>query len=48
MSNELVRTIETEISGKIRQLKMAENKTALIIELNSLIDQRNEQIKTLK
>ena len=48
MSNERVRTIETEISEKIQQLKMAENKTALIIELNSLIDQRNEQIKTLK
>lgn len=48
MSNEQLEDLENKISVKIAELKTAANKVELIIELTSLLDERNKKCKILK
>lgn len=48
MSNEMLTDIETQISEKVAEFKIAEDKSAIITELNSLLTERNRKVKLLK
>ena len=48
MSNEALANLEAEISAKVKELKTAENKSAIITVLDSLITERNKKAKLLK
>lgn len=48
MSNEALADLEAEISAKVKELKTAENKSAIITVLDSLITERNKKAKLLK
>ncbi len=48
MSSETLAGIESEITEKIAELKTANNKLALIRELNSLVAERNKKCKILE
>ena len=48
MSNEVLVDLEAEISAKVKELKTAENKSAIITVLDSLITERNKKAKLLK
>ena len=48
MSDEALVDLEAEISAKVKELKTAENKSAIISVLDSLVTKRNEKIKQLK
>ena len=48
MSDEQVADIEDRITAKIAELKSSTDKTEIINELNSLLDERNKKIKILK
>lgn len=48
MSSEELSCIEAEIAEKVKELKTAENKTAIITVLDSLITERNNKAKLLK
>lgn len=48
MSSEALADLEAEIINKAKELKTAENKSAIITDLNSLITERNGKIKLLK
>ena len=48
MSNEMLTDIETQISNKVAELKTAEDKSAIITELNLLLTERNRKAKLLK
>ena len=48
MSNEVLTDLEVEITDKVKELKTAENKSAIITVLNSLITERNKKAKLLK
>lgn len=48
MSNEQIAYIEDRIAAKIAELKSATDKSRIINELNSLLDERNKKIKILK
>lgn len=48
MSNTALFDLEGKIADKVRELKAAAEKPAIITELNSLIDERNKKIKLLK
>lgn len=48
MSNEVLADIEAEIAAKVKELKTAENKSAIIKVLDSLITERNKKAKLLK
>ena len=48
MSNTALFDLEGKIADKVRKLKAAAEKPAIITELNSLIDERNKKIKLLK
>ena len=48
MSNEVLADLEKEISDKFAELKVAEDKTAIIKVLDSLIVERNKKAKLLK
>lgn len=48
MSNDALADLETEIADKVKELKTAENKSAIIIVLDSLITERNEKAKLYK
>lgn len=48
MSNEQIADIEDRITEKIAELKASTDKTKIINELNSLLDERNRKIKILK
>ncbi|WP_405353501.1 hypothetical protein [Ruminococcus sp.] len=48
MSNEVLSEIEAEITAKVKELKTAENKSAIITVLDLLITERNKKAKLLK
>lgn len=48
MSNEMLADIESQINEKVEELKTAENKSAIITELNLLLNERNKKAKILK
>ena len=48
MSNETLNDLESEISNKVSELRTADNKSALILELDELLTERNKKIKILK
>lgn len=48
MSNEALAGLEAEIADKVKELKTAENKSAIISVIDSLISERNKRAKTLK
>ena len=48
MSNEVLANLEAEITAKVKELKTAENKAAIITVLDSLITERNKKAKLLK
>jgi hypothetical protein len=48
MSNEQLANLEEPIKAKIAELKKATDKTNCIVELNSLLDERNRKNKILK
>ena len=48
MSNDALVDLEAEISAKVKELKTAENKSAIISVLDSLITERNKKAKLLK
>lgn len=48
MSNEVLADLEAEIALKVKELKTAENKVAIITVLDSLITERNKKAKLLK
>lgn len=48
MSSEALIELEAEITAKVKALKTAENKTAIITVLDSLITERNKKAKLLK
>lgn len=48
MSSIMLTDIETQISDKVAELKTAENKSAIITELNLLLTERNKKAKILK
>lgn len=48
MSDEQVADIEDRITAKIAELKSSTDKTGIINELNSLLDERNRKCKLLK
>lgn len=48
MSNEVLADLEAEITAKVKELKTAENKSAIITVLDSLITERNKKAKLLK
>ena len=48
MSNEILADLEAEITAKVKELKTAENKSAIITVLDSLITERNKKAKLLK
>ena len=48
MSNEVLGELEAEITAKVKELKTAEEKTAIIKVLDSLITERNKKAKLLK
>ena len=48
MSDEVLVDLEAEISAKVKELKTAENKLAIIAVLDSLITERNKKAKLLK
>ncbi len=48
MGNEHLADLEDRISAKIAELKTATNKSDIINELNSLLDERNKKCKILK
>lgn len=48
MSSEKLANLENKISAKVLELKTAPNKVEIIIELNSLLDERNKKCKNLK
>ncbi|MCH5170199.1 MAG: hypothetical protein J1F24_02815 [Oscillospiraceae bacterium] len=48
MSNEILTEVETQIKDKVAELKTAENKSAIITELNLLLAERNKKAKILK
>ena len=48
MSNEVLAELEAEITAKVKELKTAENKSAIITVLDSLITERNKKAKLLK
>lgn len=48
MSNEILTEVETQIKNKVAELKTAENKSAIITELNLLLTERNKKAKILK
>lgn len=48
MSNEASMDLEDKILAKVEELKSAINKSAIILELNMLLDERNEKCKILK
>ena len=48
MSNEQLADLENKISAKVLKLKTAANKVEIIIELTSLLDERNKKCKILK
>ena len=48
MSNEILADLEAEITAKVKELKTAENKSAIITVLISLIIERNKKAKLLK
>ena len=48
MSNEVLAELEAEITAKVKELKTAENKSAIITVLDSLITERNKKAKVLK
>ena len=48
MSNTALFDLEEKITDKVRELKAAAEKPAIITELNSLIDERNKKVKLLK
>lgn len=48
MSNDALANLEAEINAKVKELKTAENKAAIITVLDSLITERNKKAKLLK
>lgn len=48
VSNEQLSEIEDKISLKIAELTMSQNKQAAIMEINSLLDERNKKCKIFK
>ena len=48
MGNEALVDIEAEISAKVKELKTAEEKTAIITDLDLLLTERNKKVKLLK
>lgn len=48
MSNEMLADLEAEITDKIKELKTAENKAAIITVLDLLLTERNKKAKLLK
>lgn len=48
MSNEQLSYLESKISNKVLELKIAANKMELVAELTSLLDERNKKCKILK
>ena len=48
MSNEKLADLEDKISTKIEELKTTSSKLEIIIEINSLLDERNKKCKILK
>lgn len=48
ISDEALVYLESEISAKVKELKTAENKSAIISVLDSLITERNKKAKLLK
>ena len=48
MSDEQLSDIEDRITEKIAELKVSTDKTIIINELNSLLDERNRKIKIFK
>jgi hypothetical protein len=48
MSNEILAEIEKEISDRIKELKLAENKKPVIATINALLMERNKKTKILK
>ena len=48
ISDEALVDLESEISAKVKELKTAENKSAIISVLDSLITERNKKAKLLK
>ena len=48
MSNEKLVDLETKIFDKVEELKMSSNKQQIIIEINSLLDERNTKCKIFK
>ena len=48
MSNEVLAELEAEITAKINELKLAENKAEIITVLDSLVNERNKKAKLLK
>ncbi len=48
MSNEQIADIENRITAKIAELKSSTDKTEIINELNSLLNERNKKCKLLK
>ena len=48
MSNDVLASLEAEISAKVKELKTAENKAEIIIVLDSLITERNKKVKIMK
>ena len=48
MSDEQLADIEDRITEKIAELKSSTDKTKIINELNSLLDERNRKIKIMK
>lgn len=48
MDNEQLVDLESKISAKVLELKTTANKASIITELTTLLDKRNQKIKTLK
>lgn len=48
MSSDALAELETEITEKVKELKIAENKAEIITVLDSLITERNKKAKILK
>ena len=48
MSNEILAEIEKEISDRIKELKLSENKKPIITTINALLSERNKKTKILK
>ena len=48
MSNDALAELEAKISSKTAELKVADNKSAIITELDSLLTERNKKAKILK